>query len=262
MDAKTQLQSLLRIQELALEIRAARAIVEGAPGRIEGIESQFRERNAEYVALKERGEALETDQRDRGGELAVLEETLKKYMASLMQVKNQREYAAMLKEIDTVKSQIGGHEEAVLKDMEETERLTVDLEASSSHIQEERAVVEAERAQVEADATAAREQIARCEAERTRIEAGLPADLVDNVRRVEEMRQGIFIAKAEKELCQACYVRVRPQAFQEIRQSVRIHTCSSCRRYLYFEPVLRTAPEAAAQEAEAPTLEARDGGAL
>ena len=260
MDPKTQLQRLLRIQELALEMQAARNVVAATPARIEEIEGRFRERNAEYVTVRERHDALEKDQRDRQGELAVLEETQKKYMDSLMQVKNQREYAAMLKEIDAVKAQIAAHEEAVLKDMEELEGLHVDLEARSAHITEERARVDREGAQVEADAAAAREMIARSQAERARIESELPSDLVDNVRRVEEARQGIFLTRAEREMCQACFVRVRPQVFQEIRQNFRIHACANCRRYLYFEPSLRPA-DPPRQEVGAVGFEATNGGA-
>ena len=106
MTAKEQLQGLLRIQALAIEIRNAQKIVESAPGRVEEIEGHFRERNAEYVAVKDRFDALETDQKSRSNELTGLEEGKQKYQDDLMKVGNQREYAAMLKEIDAVKAQI------------------------------------------------------------------------------------------------------------------------------------------------------------
>ena len=262
MDAKAQLQRLLRIQELALEIRAARTVVTATPARIEEIEGRFRERNAEYVAVKDRYDTLDSDRRSREDELTVLNESLKKYMDGLMQVKNQREYAAVLKEIDTVKAQISGHEEAVLKNMEEIEKLKVDLDSRAAHIGEERQLVESESAQVRADSSAADEQILRCEEERQRIEAELPGDLVDSVRRVEEARQGIFLAKADREMCTACFVRVRPQVFQEIRQSLKIHSCASCRRFLYHEPTLRTAAGAPSLAAPGSSAEATDGGAI
>ena len=62
MEIRDQLFRLVRIQEIAQETRAARALVDGAPARIEQIESHFRERNAEYVAVKQRFDALEEDQ--------------------------------------------------------------------------------------------------------------------------------------------------------------------------------------------------------
>ena len=263
MDAKTQLQRLLRIQELALEIQAARAVVARTPARVEEIEGRFRDRNAEYVAVRDRREELEKDQRDRQGELSVMEETLKKYMDNLMQVKNQREYAAVLKEIDAVKAGIAEHEDAILKGMEEVEKLKVDLDARASHIEEERLLVGKERAQVEADVEEARASIVSCEAERARIEAELPSVLAESIRRVEVGRKGLFLVRAENERCQACHVRLRPQVYQEIKLAARIHACGNCRRFLYYEASLRPpSGEQPRPESDKAGLGAVDGGAV
>jgi predicted nucleic acid-binding Zn-ribbon protein len=262
-DARNQLTSLLKIQELALEIQAAKSVVDGAPARIEEAESRFRERNAEYVEIKERYDAIEADRSARSLELGTLEDSRQHYQDSLMQVKNQREYAAALKEIDAVKSRIGDHEEAILKSMEEVETLKSDLEARAAHIEAERAIVDRERTDVE---TAVADALARIEgatAERAVIEASLPTSLVANVRRVEEGRKGLFLVKAERDSCSAC------QVYQEIKQASKIHICGNCRRYLYFEATMN-APPAPAQGAspssgmppQSPEVEAVNGGAV
>src|SRR5262245_65431783 len=90
-DARTQLSQLLKMQELALEIQAAHAIVDGAPAKIEEAERRFRERNAEYVALKERYDAIDADRRERSLELGTLDEQRKHYQDSLQAVTEQRE---------------------------------------------------------------------------------------------------------------------------------------------------------------------------
>lgn len=267
-DARTQLMSLLRIQELALDIQAARTVVDGAPGKIEEAEGRFRERNAEYVAIKERYDAIEADRNQRSQELSTLEESRQHYQDSLMQVKNQREYAAALKEIDAVKARIGENEDAILKSMDEVETLRSDLEARAAHIESERAIVDRERADVEAAVAEALGRIERASAERAEVEAALPSSLVANVRRVEEGRKGLFLVKAERESCSACHVRLRPQVYQEIRQASKIHICGNCRRYLYFEATMK-APPAASETAGTPAppprgseVETVNGGAV
>jgi len=259
---KEQLIRLVRVQVLAREARDARAVVEGAPDRIEEIEGRFRERNAEYVAVKTRFDDLEADRKRRSLELEALEENRKKFMESLMQVQNQREYAAVLKELDAVKAAIGEHEEAILKAMEELETLKSDLEARSSHIEQERAQVETERSAVEAEVRAAGEKIAAAEAERTRIEGELPEPLVSRVKRVEEARGGLFLVPAEHEMCTACQVRVRPQVYQEIKLASRIHACGSCRRYLYHESLVDTPSADAPTPSGSAELGMADGGAV
>lgn len=270
-DARTQLLSLLKIQELAVEIQAARAVVDDAPAKIQEAEDRFRERNAEYVVIKERYDAIEADRSARSLELAGLEESRQHYQDSLMQVQNQREYAAALKEIDAVKARIGEHEEAILKSMDEVETLKTDLEARAAHIESERAIVDKERADVEAAVADALARIERAVAERSAIEASLPGSLVANVKRVEEGRKGVFLVKAERESCSACHVRLRPQVYQEIKQASRIHICGNCRRYLYFEATLQAPPASPSASASSPApampsagseVEAVNGGAV
>lgn len=259
MKAKEQLLRLLRMQELAVSIRHALRVVEEAPGRLEEIESRFRERNAEYVAVKDRFDELHADQRNRTGELSTLEETLKKLMDDLMQVKNQREYAAMLKEIDSVKAQISENEEAILRDMEEIEKVKVELDTHEEHIKTERETVGKERAEVEAEAATARKLVESQTAERSAVEAQLPEGLATTLRQLESTRQGIFLSKTDNGTCLSCFVRVRPQVFQEIRQAAKVHRCSNCRRFLYHEPSLKPAAEASGSN---DGVEAVNGGAV
>jgi len=259
--AKEQLQRLVRIQELAQQVRAAQKIVDDAPIRIGEIESRFRERNAEYVAVKDHFDELQNDQTTRSGELSSLEQQRDKYMESLMSVKNQREYAAMLKEIDMVKAEISGHEEAILKDMEGVEKLKGELATHEEHIKRERVQVEIERSEVEAEAAAANDRIEQLIAERNGIETELPKQVAATLLRLEATRQGIFLTKAENGTCLSCFVRVRPQVFQEVKLATAVHACGNCRRFLYVPSSLASAKGGDAT-AEASNVETVNGGAV
>jgi predicted nucleic acid-binding Zn-ribbon protein len=267
-EVKEQLLRLVRLQEVVLETRAARATVETAPSRLEDIESRFRERNAEYVAVKQRYDALEADQRTRSGELELLEEQHKKYKADLMQVQNQREYSAMLKEIDSIQARISEHEEAILKDMEELESAKGDLASHEDHIKAEREHVKTEEVEVQTATEAARKAVDELAQERKRIESELPRPLASAVQRLEAGRQGIFLSKAVDGVCQSCFVRIRPQVFQEIKLALKVHYCSNCRRLLYHEPTLKPAEPAETGEESSPAqpdadkVQAIDGGAV
>jgi predicted nucleic acid-binding Zn-ribbon protein len=261
LEAKEQLQRLVRIQELAQQVRAAQKIVDDAPIRVGEIESRFRERNAEYVAVKDHFDELQNDQAMRSGELSSLEQQRDKYMESLMSVKNQREYAAMLKEIDMVKAEISGHEEAILKDMEGVEKLKGELATHEEHIKKERVQVETERSEVEAAAAAANGRIEQLTAERSKIETELPKQIAATLHRLEATRQGIFLTKAENGTCLSCFVRVRPQVFQEVKLATAVHACGNCRRFLYV-PSSLAGTKGGDATAEASNVEAVNGGAV
>jgi predicted nucleic acid-binding Zn-ribbon protein len=246
LEVRDQLLHLVRLQQLALEIQAGHETIDGAPSKLESIENRFRERNAEYVAVKERCDALETDRRTRSGDLQLLEQQRDKYRNDLTKVTNEREYAALLKEIDAVNARISENEGAILQDMEEIESAKQELASREEHIQAERIKVGEESSQVAAAVQAARETIARLEAERSELEVGLPRSLVASIRRLESGRSGVFLARAEDGVCQSCYVRMRPQVYQEIRTAQEIHYCGSCKRLLYHPPSLERAAKQAA----------------
>ena len=273
MTSKEQLIRLVRIQELVDTVRQADTVLSAAPGKIEEIENHFRERNAEYVAIRDRFDELELDRETRGSELEVLEENKTKYTDDLMRVKNQKEYSAMLKEIDSVKAQISEHEEAILRDMEEIEKLKGELATHEAHIAQEREAVAAETKRVEQASRDAQKTIDRLTAERRKLETGLPSALLVSVRRLEEKRRGVFLSRAKDGTCQSCYVRVRPQVFQEIKLAAAVHSCENCRRFLFFEPGIQAAIAEAGSvpadqsAAEPPTatdggVEAVNGGAV
>ncbi len=256
MTAKEQLIRLVNIQELVSTVREAQRNLEAAPGHVAEIENHFRERNAEYVALRDRHDELELDRKTRSEELNVLEESKKKYTADLMQVKNQKEYAAMLKEIDTVKAQISEHDHSILRDMEEIEKLQGELETHKEHIEQERAAVAEETKQVEVASNQARQTIEELTAQRLEVEKGLPVVVLSNIRRLEARRQGVFLSRVVDGTCQSCFVRVRPQVFQEIKVAAAVHACGNCRRYLFFEPSIRAAT---ADPATDPPSQPEDG---
>jgi len=199
--AKEQLIRLVRIQELVDTVRRAERVLASAPGKLEEIESHFRERNAEYVATQDRFDELELDRKTRGQELEVLEESKIKYTDDLMRVKNQKEYAAMLKEIDSVKAQISEHEDAILRDMEEIEKLKGELATHEEHIAEERKTVAVESKKVEAASNEARKTIEELAVQRRELESGLPLSLLASVRRLEDRRRGVFLSRALDGTC-------------------------------------------------------------
>jgi predicted nucleic acid-binding Zn-ribbon protein len=103
--------------------------------------------------------------------------------------------------------------------------------------------------------------------ERSGIESELPASLVASIRRIEAGRQGLFMSKADDGVCQSCFVRIRPQGFQEVKLALKIHYCSNCKRLMFHEPSLQRMAAAQSGDEASPgsgtdQIEAVDGGAI
>jgi len=164
-----------------------------------------------------------------------LETKRSKYKGQLMEVKTNKEYTAMLHEIEGVEREIKGREDLILEEMEKAEGLQAAVKAEETEFK----VVESESKKkgAELDAAAARlgAEAARLRDERDAAATSVPDDLRERYARVAKAR-GSGVAEARDGMCQACHVRMRVQIWVEVRKNEQIFQCESCSRIYYFEP--------------------------
>jgi len=164
-----------------------------------------------------------------------LETKRSKYKGQLMEVKTNKEYTAMLHEIEGVEREIKGREDLILEEMEKAEGLQAAVKAEETEFK----VVESESKKkgAELDAAAARlgAEAARLRDERDAASTSVPDDLRERYARVAKAR-GSGVAEARDGMCQACHVRMRVQIWVEVRKNEQIFQCESCSRIYYFEP--------------------------
>ena len=152
-----------------------------------------------------------------------------------MDVKTNKEYTAVLHEIETVEREIRTREDQILEEMERAEALGQDVAREEEAF---RSVEEAGRTEgAELDARGA-----RLEAERTKVAEGrdevaatIPEKPLQLYQRVAKLR-GTGLAEARDGMCQACHLKLRPQMWVEIRQNETVFQCAACNRILYYEP--------------------------
>ena len=78
----------------------------------------------------------------------------------------------------------------------------------------------------------AKRQVAR--QERAALVKKMTPSVVDTFEKISRMRGGIGLARAEKERCVVCQVRLRPMVFTAVKRNDEIVQCDSCQRILYY----------------------------
>jgi len=241
-----QLDTIVELQHALDQLRAAEQ-------RLGGIPDWMRELHAEHTAARAEIEALENAAAEaakerRTAEAAVedAQERLKKYQQQINKVNTQREYGALLHEIDGTKGQITTSEEQAFAALERLEKAQRDLEARREQFREleeryateqtrwegEKPAITAEAGQLRERIAALREQLPRgVLAQFERIRERMPSGALAPVRLME--RPG----KLQSEWhCGACNYRVRPQIVVEIRNTGSLVQCDSCKRILFIPP--------------------------
>ena len=229
----SELKALIQLQEH--DSRLARLEAEAArlPKRIEAIHASVAEARAAVEATRAKGDATRKNLRAKEKDLEVVAAKRCKADAHLWAVKTNKEYSAVLVEIEDIKQEKARTEEEILALMEMQERLGVE-------VREAEARLKAREEQGSQDEASVRRQLATVEAElagvrdaRASLAREVPANILADYERILKARGGLAIAPVTTGVCGGCRVTIRPQALQELRGS-SLMRCESCGRYLYW----------------------------
>ena len=235
----SQLSLVTKLQRALSEAADLDALLSGIPDWMQELHDEHSARKQEIDTLDQALEAAASQRRAAEATEADCQEKLKAYQDQISQVRNQREYGALLQEIDTVKNQIRECEEqalAALEQYESTEKLRNEAQEAFADL-DQRYAESLEKWEAEKPEIA--QQIAT-------LEESLPQRILVHFRRVFERHQGQAMAPVQEVQqtgkrgaqiwhCGACNYRVRPQAVVEIANKGTLVLCDSCKRILYIE---------------------------
>jgi predicted nucleic acid-binding Zn-ribbon protein len=233
------LDRLFLLQEVLLEVQQKVERRGRTPEHLAHVEAAYRDSRQQreeteqtLARAAERRKALE-------GEILDLNEKLKKYQAQLQSVKTNREYGALLNELDVVKRDVRTREDEILSLEEAASAASAELERRNEAFPEEEAGYEEQMKEWRAEQAALSREIAQAEAKAKALREELDHRLLATFDRLARVRAGIAVAKVDMvgpqtAACSACHVRLRPQLLSDLRLGRETVTCESCKRILYW----------------------------
>ncbi|MEZ5286065.1 MAG: C4-type zinc ribbon domain-containing protein [Vicinamibacterales bacterium] len=230
------LERLIRLQDLETRAAASTRIVASAPERIGALDATLA---AARDGVEQARTAIADNQAARRSaekDLVAAQQRLEKYKEQSMAVKTNAEFHAMQHQMETVKGEIDQFESRMLEIMVSADELAAALKQSEAHLKSEEARVSAERKAIEAERTEHEGVIRACGDERGALVAAIAPAVVSTFEKIARQRGGVGVARAEKERCVVCQVRLRPMVFNEVMKNDTIVQCDSCQRILYFVP--------------------------
>lgn len=240
------LDTIIELQDALDRLRRAEAQIAGIPEWMQELHAEHQERKGEIDALEEQAEAAAAERRAAEAGISDAQEKLKRYQQQINEVTNQREYGALLQEIDTVKGQIATFEEEGLDAMERREQAQRALEEqragfadldSRYHVElanwdKEKPQIAAEAEKLRGRVATLRERLPRPQlAQFERIYERTGRRALAPIRRIERPRGPSMWH------CGACNYNVRPQVMVEVKDRGALVQCDSCKRILFAEEV-------------------------
>jgi predicted nucleic acid-binding Zn-ribbon protein len=228
------LTRLIRLQQLESAADDARRRIADHPARTQALDARLQSARDVVAGIKAKLTAAADKRRVEEKEVASVQTRLAKYKDQLLEVKTNREYTAMLHEIEAAQNDIRTREDRILEIMMETDELNAAIKKGEAELKAAEKEIAAERAVLDTEMASLQTEIEKTTVERKTVVAGMDRQVLSIFETTAKGRKGVAVAEAKDGLCTICHVRLRPQVFNEVRKNESIIQCDSCRRILYF----------------------------
>jgi hypothetical protein len=157
---------------------------------------------------------------------------LERYKKQQYEVRSNKEYDAITKEIDfatqsilDLEKQFGIFENTMVAARTETETLKVKIDETQKILDEKEAELTAVSKENE-------EEELQLRHEREKIVVRLKKETVARYNRIRNARDGKAVVAVRKNSCGGCHNRIPPQRLLELRTSIKLFTCEHCGRII------------------------------
>lgn len=231
---RSQLALLTKLQKFDDRLRLLRREQQALPLQLEAPERAHSEACEKLQTVQAEIKRNERQQHDLEMELQSTQDALDKGQFKLREVKTNREYSAVLAEIDAGKRRMISMEDQLLQLMEQAEQ-----KRQAKRLQEQRvqaahdALQEQGRGVEQASEVLGQEILAERE-KRHQAVVGLDMELLEVYEKLAAQNDGSVVVHLRDGVCGGCHLKVQPQLVSEIRLQESLHTCPHCRLILLW----------------------------
>lgn len=221
--------------ELPLEVQDLEDEIEGLTLRVEKIKHEIQEFKDAVVQKK--------------GEIANAESSLTRYQQQLNDVKNNREYDTLTKEIEYQTLEIELCNKKIREADFRIQERTEDLERNEALMVERKGDLEDKKNELGEimDETRAEEEKLRNEA--SELETKIETRLLTSFKRIRKnARNGLGIVYVQRDACGGCFNKIPPQRQLDIKMHKKVIVCEYCGRILIDPELAGVKLDTAVQE--------------
>ena len=228
-----KLQHLYELQRIDTEVDKIRTLRGELPLEVQDLED-------ELAGLETRLEKLRTEigEADKSVaqkkiEISKSEELIKKYSEQLDNVRNNREYDALSKEVEFQKLEIELQQKRIREAQKAKSEKEEALEIASRQYEEKKADLEAKKAELEdiiAETHKDEEELIK---KSEQLSHNIEERLLTAYKRIRSnARNGLAVVTVDRDACGGCFNNIPPQRQLDIRSRKKIIVCEYCGRIL------------------------------
>lgn len=229
-----ELRTLCQVQKIDTRIIENEKKRAFGPQKIEEMDREIRETKEKVTREKDIIEELDKERKKKEKELDTEKEQLKKVEAKLYEVKTNKEYQAILKEIEAARAANDKTEEDIILLLERIEDLKKDYEVNTKILTKREKEVAEETKELEKEIHTVDSVVSKLRLEREQLLSHVSEDLKSRYNTLIERRGGVAVVNLKNGTCLGCFINIPPQLFIEATKNCELITCPSCNRIFFY----------------------------
>jgi predicted nucleic acid-binding Zn-ribbon protein len=232
-EVQEQMQLLRELQGLDQELGRARQERQKLEGELTALGADQERVQVMVDSLTADLERLQGERREVAQALAQEQENVKRAEGRLPTIKTQKEYVAVLKEIDTAKKMNKELHDRIQAKDEEIGVLARDREEKGAELAAIAEKVAGRRAEIEAALAEHDRSLGEKATQRESLLDRVPLQVRKRYLMLLDRRAGVAVVEARKGTCLGCNMHLPPQLFNSLFTAREIQSCPHCNRLLF-----------------------------
>ena len=228
-----KLNTLLDLQAIDCQLDDFAKMQGALPEEVKDLESKLASFQTSLHDIQEEIAGLEQDIATQRVNAKTIEALVKKYEEQQMNVRNNREYDAITKEIDLQKLEIQLSEKKIKSAYGLIEEKKLTLEQCQGLLEKHQQVLVDKQEELKVLVEDSQEEERKLHEQRARVIKNIDIELVRVYDRIRKnARNKLAVVTVKKEACGGCFNEVPPQKQADIKEKKRIIMCEHCGRII------------------------------
>ncbi|CAN2047927.1 C4-type zinc ribbon domain-containing protein [Candidatus Magnetomoraceae bacterium gMMP-1] len=232
---KDQLSVLIQLQEADTKISQQELMLNQWPEKINGLEAKLKSFVEKIEADENHKKEIEKKQREYESIIDDNIARIKKSDERLTSVKSNKEYQAMLKEIEKIKKKNSQMEDEVIQSLEQVEEITKQIKIRKKDLVQMQSEVDLEKKKLDSEHTEIKKNFDKLKIKRNEFTSHVKPYLMQRYEMIKKAGGGIAVSHVQNAVCAGCNLNIPPQMYNELQKNSDLVYCPHCHRIIYWK---------------------------
>ena len=227
------MEHLVELQGIDTKLKDLNDLLGDLPSKVEGLNEQEESINNSLKNNKKRLKELEVELHKGEVFISQLDEKVNTLKDQLFLVTNNKQYDALMKEVDHIKNKKSDFENQAIEYLEEKEDLMNSVNTMEAELKDLSNDLSKRREKLETAILNSADEKSVLEKKRQDKIDKIDLNTISVYDKVMGARGGLAVVQLEGSGCGGCGSHIPPQTIAEVRAGEGIHRCDICGRFLY-----------------------------